>query len=530
MRIDLNTGSAQALGQMKYATSVASNNINNAANPYYARQTIVFTTNSAGVLTANPIRMSNAFLNQQMHTSNAEMASTGTVYSMAKSVDKVITGISADADGGSSNALQQALSAINESLVSLAAEDSGAARTTFLSRLDSFFATSQTMLGQLDDYKSKLNDDLSALVDNVNQSAQELARINDQIRKNPKNNEALLTQRDQLLGELSQYTKIQVDEQENGTVVVRIAGGQELVNGNEYTPLTKSVNDDGSTSVFIHGVDLTKTPERVGGALGGTVQAYNDIVSKTESQISHLMVGFAAAINEANMQGYKPDGTAGGALIDIPTVSANGKSGNSGNGRLDISIDYKNLDNLSTGGFTMEVTSAGYEFYDESTGDSMVVTSFPAEVFGMTIDGAGSFDMGDKFEFNPVPEMAKGMSVTSSADDIAAAGNLPITAGDNQNLLNLSDVMSDKVFGDATVVDHLGNVFVDIGNAAKSAENAHKTATSINTTAKAEWSNFSAVSTQEEELNILKYQQIYNSVSKVIQTSKQMFDTLFNSI
>lgn len=530
MRIDLIKSSAQALGQMKHATNESSTNINNAANPYYARQSIIFTTNSAGVLTANPIRMSNAFLNQQLHSSNADLASTSAVYSMAKSVDHVITGISADADGGSSNALQQALSSINESLVHLAAEDSGAARTTALSRIESFFDTSQTMLGQLDDYKTKLNDDLSVLVEKVNESAAELARLNNQIRKNPKSHAALLTQRDQLLGELSQYTKISVDEHDNGTVVVRIADGQELVNGDDYTSLTSKLNEDGSTSILLHGVDLAKSPERLGGLIGGTIEAYTDIVSKTESQVSGLLVGFAGAINVANMSGFKEDGTAGEALVDIPSVIGVGNSANGGNGQLEISVNYNDVANLSTGSFTMSVTSAGYDFYDESTGKSIVVPSLPAEVFGLTISGAGTFSQGDKFEFNPVPEMAKKLSLSAMKDDIAAASSSPVTAGDNGNLMNLSNVMSDKAFGGSTVVDHLGDIFSDIGNATKSAEHASKTASSINTSAKSEWSNYSAVSTQEEELNILKYQQIYNSVSKVIQTSKQMFDTLFNSI
>ncbi|CAH7367704.1 Flagellar hook-associated protein flgK [Vibrio chagasii] len=529
MRIDTLNSSAHALGQMQYATSIASQNINNAANPYYTRQAVMFSTNSAGVLTASPIRMSNAFLNQQLHSSTGDLGHHGALYNMARSVDSIITGISSDADGNSTNALQQALTSINESLVNLAAEDNVAGRSTFLSRLDSLFTTGQTMLSQLDEYKEKLEDDLKVYSVKVNESAEQLAKINEQLRKNP-NDHSLLTQRDQLIGELSEYINVNVEENDNGSVIVRVGSGHELVNGGDFTELDHQVDADGKSHIYLHGVNITNNPSRIGGLIGGTVEAYTDVVSESEIMLSKLLVGFAAAINDVNGQGYTASGEAGGNLINIPSYTSGGMSGNQGNGSLNISIDYENFKNMSSGPFSMQVTDDGYEFFDTSTGETVVVDSFPAEVFGFTIDGDGDFQVGDKFEFNPLPQFAKGLEVIGSHEDIAAAGSLPVTDGDNENLLRLVDVMSDSIFGNNSVMDELGDMFVIIGNKANSTEHAYKTASSINEQAEAEWANYSAVSTQEEELNILKYQQIYQSVSKVIQTNKQMFDTLFNSI
>jgi flagellar hook-associated protein 1 FlgK len=127
--------------------------------------------------------------------------------------------------------------------------------------------------------------------------------------------------------------------------------------------------------------------------------------------------------------------------------------------------------------------------------------------------------------------MMGGMEMVGTSKDIAAAAKLPVEAGDNGNLVNISKITSESIFGGKqSVVTELGSMFVNIGNHTVASKNAHQTADSLRLTSQANWSSFSGVNIQEEELNLIQYQQVYQTVSKVINAAKENFDSLLNII
>ncbi len=531
MTIDIIGSSQQALSSINYATSIASENINNASNPHYARQLVTFSS-EVGMLNASPVRMSNSYLNQQVYTSKADMMYANSAYNMAKSVDKVVTGVVTNPDGTTQNPMQNALNGINEALVNLIGDDNDANRTALMSRIETFMGTTKTISDQLGEYEKQLNGEISQSAEKVNQMAEQIAELNKQIASNP-NDPHLLTQRDELVSELSLLVDIDVNENPNGTVDISMSGGLELVRGGTANEIEVTKDEYGDTKLTLHGVEISNNPEKIGGVLGGALFSLEEVVKETERLISKITLGFVAELNKANQEGFKDDGTPGSPLVDIPDVPGTPSSDNTGNANVVVSLDENNVSELSEGPIIMTKTAAGYEFYDESTGETMVTSTLPADVFGYTIDAPnGTMNNGDSFELDPLGAMMDGAKVVGTPEDIAPAGSSPVVEGDNTNLQNLSEVFDEPIFdgGTDSVVEELADVFVQIGNNTQEADQMLQTAVAMNDAAMANWSSYSGVSIQEEELNLLQFQQIYQSVSKVISTADDMMDSLLNVI
>ncbi|WP_210498438.1 flagellar hook-associated protein FlgK [Vibrio crassostreae] len=532
MSVDIINSSQNTLTQMSYATSVASENINNASNPNYSRQVVEFSNNGAGVVVASPVRMSNSYLNQQVYETTSDVGYTSTVYQMANSVDTIVTGISVGPDGSSSNVLQQSLIEINEALINLVSDDSYASRSAVLSRVQTFIDSATTMTAQLNAFEEQIEGEVIQTVKEINHTAKQIANVNEQLLRNP-NDVNLLTQRDELLNDLSEHIAIDVHENENGSVNVTVAGGYELVRGGKVNEIEVRYDEFGDIELYIQDIKISDNPEKLGGSLGGNLSAIEDVVKETERMIGKMVVGLSAELNNANMEGFKADGSQGTPLVTIPDVPAKSSNQNTGDATVSVGLDESNVSDLSEGPIIMTKTPAGYEFYDESTGETEVATSLPANVFGYEIDSpTGTMNDGDTFEIDPLGDMLSGTEVTGEPDDIAAAGTLPVEEGDNSNLVNLSNVMSEPIFNDGqdSVTAELANIFVEVGNNTVAAENNYKTAASMNSAASANWANYSGVSVQEEELNIMQYQHVYQSVSKVINTVDDMFNALLDVV
>ena len=178
------------------------------------------------------------------------------------------------------------------------------------------------------------------------------------------------------------------------------------------------------------------------------------------------------------------------------------------------------------------MTVGGYEVKQISTGKTINLTSLPSSAFGFNIKGAGAMNVGDSFKIDPLPEMLASSRLTAKEDDIAGASSVPVSAGDKTNIAKFAGIADKKIFngGGETIINELANTFVRIGNASVTSRQDLDSAKSISKESRARWDNLSGVNTQEEEMNIARIQQVYQSAAKIISASKQMFDSLINVI
>lgn len=531
MRTDLLGGAGIALNQLRYATHVASQNINNADNPYYSRSIVVFGNDASGFLTANAERMNNIFLTSQVHSSTSNTLYSDRYLSFASSVDKIITGITPTEDGNSVNPILGGIDDITEAMNALATSDSTSGRSSLLSRINSLIANSNTMQESLGEFKKQVNDEVASNALVLNKQAEQLAELNKKLISSP-DDPSLLTQRDTILGKMSELVAIDVTEKSNGTVSVTINGGYSIVDGLKHSEITAETGEYGDDLYLAVNGNVMTNPEKVGGTLGGNLAAREELVNSAERGLSKTLLGFFASINEVNLSGFKKDGSAGTELVSIPSVNALASSNNTGTGNFDVSLDQSKVSELREGPIAIEKTASGYIVTDTSTGDSITTTTAPIEAFGYKFESVGTMVAGDKFVADPLGQMLMGAEVVGSVDDIAAAGKLPVASGDNSNLQKFGELSDQKIFNDGkdTIYNQISNVFVGIGNKHVAAEQDFTTNLAINDTAVMRWNNLSGVNTQEEELNMMKFQQIYQSVSKVIEADSKMFESILGVI
>ncbi|KDM90882.1 hypothetical protein EA58_14070 [Photobacterium galatheae] len=520
-----------ALNQLRYATLISSQNINSADNPYYSRSTVVFGTDQSGMLTTSAKRMNNFFLTTQLHAATANDAYAERYLSFAASVDKIITGISPDESGSANNPVLAGIDDISEALSALATTDSTSGRSALLSRMNSLIANAHTLQESLDEFRKQADAEVSSNAKVLESQAKQLAEINRRLSSTPNDNN-LLTQRDTLLGEMSKLVDIEIQERSHGGVDVQVAGGYSLVDGLKSAKVTAETGAYGDDLYLAVNGDVLFNPETLGGSLGGNLAAREEIIDGSERGLAKALLGYFSALNVTNKGGFTKDGLSGEALISIPESSALSNAKNNGTGNFSISIDQNNVAALSSGPMIIEKTASGFLVVDTSTGNSVTTDTSPIAAFGYQFDAKGTMVAGDKFLADPLANMLKGATVTGGINDIAAASKQPVASGDVSNLKNLAEVSDKKIFsgGKDTIYNEISNVFVTIGNrhvAAKQDATTHKT---ISETAAMRWANLSGVNTQEEELNMIKFQQIYQSVSKVIESDKKMFESIIGVV
>lgn len=531
MRTDMLQGASLALNQMRFATMVASQNINNADNPNYARNVVIFQMDDAGNVSASPKRMSNFFLTEQLNQSTSDLTYAKNIASVSGSVDKIVTGVVANGEGSSSNPIAQGFQDINASLTAIATDDSHAGRSTLLSRINTLLTTTSSMYSHLEQYNTQIDSELKSGATSLNAQAEQLAKVNGRLRSNP-NDPKLVTQRDSIISEMSKQAKLDVYESENGMVDVKVANGYDLVRGTDASKITTGPDEFGrNTQIYING-DMIRDGEQLGGLLGSNMVIRDEVIAETERSVAHVVVGYMNELNNLNSAGFTSDGAAGGDLIYIPPSKAKARTSNTGDGGLTISVVPGSTASMQPNAISVEKLASGYKFTDTKTGEEKLVASLPTEVFGFKVEGSGAINVGDKFEMDPLSDMLKSSKLVANEDDIAAAGSTPASEGDKANLQKIASLSSAKIFsnGDDSTTQALAKVFTDIGNSTVAAEQSLSTAASINENASLRWNNLSGVNTQEEELNMLKYQQIYQSISKVIETDQKMFDSLISII
>ncbi len=284
------------------ALNTTANNISNANTLGYSRQEVkqeamnplrVFATYGcagAGVNTLAIERIRERFYDQKFRENETKLGEFDTKAYYCKMIEEYLTD---DGKTGFKSIFDDLGDALQE-ITKNASSD--ATKRAFISTAKSMADYFNNMYGDLQNLQADTNDEIKIRVDHINSIAQDLATVNKQINlieiNGPVANE-LRDKRDVLLDELSAIVDVEVvedpiyDQQGNETgayrCIVRIAGGQILVDQNEYNQLEcvarsaeEKVNQtdiDGLYDIrWTHGPDFSLNNASMGGALKGLFQ------------------------------------------------------------------------------------------------------------------------------------------------------------------------------------------------------------------------------------------------------------------
>ena len=293
---------ASGLRAANAALNTTANNISNANTEGYSRQEVkqeamdplrVFSTYGcagAGVNTLAIERIRDQFYDQKFRENETKLGEFDTKAYYCKMIEEYLTD---DGKTGFKSIFDQ-FSAALQNISTNGSSDAN--KRSFISVAKSMTDYFNNMYGDLQNLQADVNDEIKIRVDHINSIAQDLATVNKQINlieiNGPMANE-LRDKRDALLDELSGIVDVTVAEEpiydqqgnESGAYrcIVRIAGGQLLVDQNEYNQLEciartpeEKVNQtdvDGLYDIrWTHGPDFGLNNASMGGALKGLVQ------------------------------------------------------------------------------------------------------------------------------------------------------------------------------------------------------------------------------------------------------------------
>ena len=472
--------------------------------------------------------------------------------------------------------------------------NSDSTKRTFLSSAQSLAEYFNNMSGNLDELQKDLNAELKLSVDQINSIAAEIATLNKQINvvelSTRTTANELRDKRTLLIDKLSELVEVNVietpvydtnnpDRETGGTrCLVTIAGGQPIVDGNDYKTLfcqaresTEKVNQDDAEGLYdvywSDGSVFSLSNSQLGGKLKGIYEMRDgNNAENFYGKVSGVNVDSAGVctLTISTTADYLQD-------ITKTTLPSNGGKIMIGNTEYHFtSWDYeKDADGNLTGNYTFTMTEIIPESKiteDAKIGNSVDYQGIPYYMAqmnefvrnfaslvndiltgGFTSDGQAGSHMftanvmtdNRQYEFD---ELVADDYYFMTAKNFTVDGDMllnPLLLATKNNasegveasgtVESLLAMFSDKEslsFRGGAVNEFLECILADMALNANSANTFAATYESLKLTINNQRTSISGVDTDEEAVNLVKFQNGYNLASQVIQTMTEMLDRL----
>jgi len=172
--------------------------------------------------------------------------------------------------------------------------------------------------------------DLSVVqqVGQINQLTQQIATLNGQVSSLQNVGESagtFIDQRQQAIDQLSSLVDVSVIPSDN-TLTLITGNGAPLVTGQQSFQLQTQATPSGLHDVYSQGNNITS--QITSGELGGTIQARDAEIPKTQNELDTLAAGLANAVNSVQVAGFDLKGNPGTDLFTPPAGSGLGAAAN----------------------------------------------------------------------------------------------------------------------------------------------------------------------------------------------------------
>lgn len=482
-----------SLSAQRLAIEVTSENITNVNTPGYSKQTAVMQTGQTttidgfalgtGVKVASIQRSYDGLLQKQIVDSSS-------TYQQNLARQKALQQIEPSFNELTTDGLGKTVQDFFASWHDLSLNPQGSAeRQTVVARAqimtDAFHSTSNS----LQNVQNNADASLTVLADSVTAKGKEIAGLNMQILESEHlgvNANELRDQRDYLVQQLAQKAGITSAENPDGTLVIKLQGGQELVNGGNYAQLyakqnaavppennlyLTAIGNPPQTPDATINADVTKTiggPNNSLGEIGGVLQVRDTIVPGLMAKVDELAYNTANQVNAVHRAGYGLD------------------------------------------------SSTGNDFFVPTTAGGLPAT--PATFAGYSAS----------IELNA--------TISGDISKIAAADTDPTIGGtgNNNNALTLTKLATTSMAftngGSATLSSYytslVSNVGIQVQNATTASTQGDNMLRQLNTLRESN----SGVSLDEELTNLIKYQKAFEGAARLVTTGTSMLDTVLGLI
>ena len=458
-------------------------------------------------------------------------------------------------DNNLSNSLNEFWGSLQE--LSNDPQDS-AIRSTVRQRAVTLTDTFHSLHDQMAEFKSSINNDVHATVDEVNSIIERIGDINKEIvhiKGSGQQPNDLLDTRDKLFDQLNEKVDARGQTDSRGNLDISI-GGVKVVSGSSTNQLEILEDPDNNYQDTIHYSNIGKEIQVERGELKGLLEVRDEVIPGQLTELDTIAREMAEHFNQIHSTGYDLDGEQGGDFFEIPdeasgespaqlievsqdimdstrTIAAGNYSDNprvaevndpgTGDSPYRYRIRTERPDEDGTVNFTI-AEMEGDEILNEFSGEGVIGESFrldgeegpdfiefDGDSFSGKVDGA-EITLKSRGEANITLSTAEGSGENASA--LARALN-------DDQLEGLDNTSVNKYF--QGVISSLG---VDGQRADQMVENSDLLKEQLTNRRQA----ISGVSLDEELSNMIKFQQAYGAAANIITTQQQNMDTLLGLI
>ncbi len=439
----------RALQTNQVVLQTTGHNIANVNTPGYSRQTVAlqnlpgqFTGSGfigQGVEVQAIVRNQSDMLTRQATAAAAVSAADSARSQSLQRLQDVFSG----GDSGLGAAINDMMNALAD--VASAPTDL-TARTVVLTRMDETAARMRSASDQLDQIAAGVRSDLDTGVNQANDLAGQIARLNEQIVRAQGSGKVpndLLDQRDQAIRNLNQYVQTTQVPADDGSLGVFV-GNQPLVLGTTAGALSVGDAPDfsgsGQLKLFFTAPGGTPQPidEQVigGGSMAGQLRFYNGDLEEGRNLLGRMALSLTQTLNAQNHLGLTLDGKPGGDLFQpIALKDAIAAAGNPSGAGAGIGLAVADPAKLKASAYTVTFTAAGVgTIVRQSDGVALSFDGTPGNTLqdvlqgeGLTATVTGTPQAGDKFLIQPLRDAAGKMQALVHTPSQLAAAN-PVNA------------------------------------------------------------------------------------------------------
>jgi len=438
MGSNLFTSALSAMNAAQAGMATTQHNIANASTPGFTRQEVVIGSRAgqqtgagfvgAGVDVSGVIRIYDQYLTNQVRLEQTQSSYLTTYHSAMKQIDNLV----ADPVAGASPAMQDFFNAMNGVANN---PESIPARQTLLGTAQFVVNRFQAIDQRMTDIADGLGGQITRSISTVNAYAQQISTLNGNIKRAIANGQGqlpndLLDQRDQVINQLNQEIKVNVQFQLDGSGNVYIGNGQALVIDEKAMRLdaVRSETDPSKLDiVYRDGNDTTLLQQSglQGGNLGAYLAFRDQSLEPARNALGRVAMGLAAKMNEQNQLGLDLNGALGGNIFNVGVPRVEKGINNVGSAVAMASIS--DASQLTTSDYQLRYDGSNYTMVrlSDNTTTSVGTTAVPpsnVEIDGFTFSLTSGAQKDDTFLIRPTADGARDISVAiSNPAKIAAA-------------------------------------------------------------------------------------------------------------
>jgi flagellar hook-associated protein 1 FlgK len=556
---------------------IASNNIANVATPGYSRQVGVLSpirgnTLGANVSIGNGVLMSDIrrqvdeALQQRLLHAGSDQAAANQYSGILSQIESALGELNNNDLSSEFTAFFSAWSeSANQTQANSTVVQSGQRLADFMSRLR----------GELVDQKRSLDGQLSTQVDRANSLISTIADLNRAVSSSEGGGgtaSALRDQRGQALTELSQLMDITVVDQGSQGLDV-LVGSMPVILGSQARNIeVQQVTQGGSTQARVRLASNHQELSISSGAIGASITGRDTAIDTVISTLDTTATQLAFEVNRLHSTGTNGNGFADTTGTLSFTLADRTLALNDPNNQATSVLPYS----ATHGGFTVTVR-------DDASGASRTVR-IPVDLDGIDDTGQQGFsndtsvediraaldavdgihasftadgklqvtaDGGSKFSFSDDTSGALAVLGVNSFFVGTDASNLQVRSdlvsdpsqlttgrivdgefvenGTSLEIAKLQDKALDSLHGQ-TIAQAWRDAAQAIGVQAAAATTTLDAATSVQASLQAQRDGISGVSVDEESINLLNFQRMYQASARVISVADELTQTLLNLV